>query len=111
MPLTIDETVYLPDYGSISRIDATDHGKEQPTLFITNDRRRCAAALLTRCARRTLTENSLGEQVPSFHIDALSSSLRIKVDLDTVLSVLANDCYMWLANGLKCYETATARML
>ena len=110
-PLILDETVYLPDYGSIRQIAATDYGKEQPTLLITNDRRRGAAALLTRYARRTLIENSLGEQVHFFHVDALSSSVRIKVDLDTVLSVLASGCYRWLANSLKGYEAATARRL
>ena len=110
-PLILDETVDLPDYGSIRQIAATDYGKEQPTLLITNDRKRSAATLLTRYARCTIIENSLGEQVHFFHVDALSSSLRIKVDPDIVLSVIASGCYKWFANSLRGYETATAKKL
>ena len=110
-PLILDEMVELPDYGEIRQVAATDYGKEQPTLLITNDRRRGAAALLTRYARRTLIENSLGEQVHFFHVDALSSSVRIKVDMDVVLSVIASGCYTWLAKHLKGYESATARTI
>ena len=46
-----------------------------------------------------------------FHLDAFSSSAHIKINLDTVLSVLASGCYRWLAKSLKGYETATARRL
>ena len=110
-PLILDETVELPDYGEIRQIAATDYGKEQPTLLITNDRKRSAATLLTRYARRTIIENSLGEQVHFFHVDALSSSVRIKVDLDIVLSVIASGCYKWFASSLRGYDTATAKKL
>ena len=46
-----------------------------------------------------------------FHVDALSSSVRVKVDLDVVLSVAASAAYRWLASQLKGYETATARTI
>ena len=78
-------------------------------LLLTNDTRRKPGTLLTRYARRTLIENGLGEQVEFFHMDALSSSVRIKVDLDMVLDVIGSACYRWLGSQLKGYETAKAR--
>jgi hypothetical protein len=109
-PRVVDERVEVSDYpGRVRQIAALDLGKEEPTLLLTNDRRRKPASLLTRYARRTLIENGLGEQVEFFHVDALSSSVRIKVDLDVVLSVVASACYRWLGSQLKGYETAKAR--
>ena len=46
-----------------------------------------------------------------FHVDALSSSVRIKVDPDIVLSVIASGCYRWLAQHLRGYENVTARTI
>ncbi len=109
-PRVVDERVEISDYpGTIRQLAARDLGREEPTLLLTNDRRHGPAQLLTRYARRTLIENSLGEQVHFFHVDALSSSVRVKVDLDVVLSVAASAGYRWLASQLKGYETATAR--
>ncbi len=111
-PKVVDERVEIADYpGSIRQLAALNLGRQEPTLLLTNDTRRGPAALLTRYARRTLIENSLGEQVHFFHVDALSSSVRVKVDLDVVLSVAASAAYRWLAAQLKGYETATARTI
>lgn len=66
---------------------------------------------MTRYARRALIENSLGEQVHFFHVDAPSSSVRIKVDLDGALSVVASGAYRWMARQLKGFETATANTI
>jgi hypothetical protein len=111
-PIVVDERVEIEDYpGRIRQVSARNLGREEPTLLLTNDTRRGPAALLTRYARRTLIENSLGEQVHFFHVDALSSSVRVKVDLDVVLSVAASAAYRWLASQLKGYEAATARTI
>ncbi|MGI0129710.1 MAG: hypothetical protein ACREDE_04160 [Thermoplasmata archaeon] len=111
-PKVVDERVEITDYpGRIRQVAALNLGREEPTLLLTNDARRGPAELLTRYARRTLIENSLGEQVHFFHVDALSSSVRVKVDLDVVLSVAASAAYRWLASQLKGYETATARTI
>ena len=111
-PRVVEERIEVDDYpGTIRQIAARDLGREAPTLVLTNDRRRRAATLLTRYARRALIENGLGEQVHHFHVDALSSDVRIKVDLDVVLSVVASGCYRWLARQLKGFESATAPTL
>lgn len=108
-PKVLDEEVEVSGYpGTIRQIAAMDYGKEKPTFLLTNDRSRKPGTLLTRYARRALIENNLGEQVHFFHVDALSSSVRIKVDLDVVLSVVASGAYRWMARQLRGFETATA---
>lgn len=109
-PRVVDERVKVSDYpGTIRQIATMDLGKEKPMLLLTNDTRRRAGTLLTRYARRTLIENGLGEQVEFFEADAASSSVRIKVDLDVVLNVVASAAYRWLGSQLRGYETAKAR--
>jgi len=111
-PRVLDERIKISKYpGTVRQIAALDLGREQPTFLLTNDKKRGPATLLTRYARRTLIENSLNEQVHFFHVDALSSCVRIKVDLDVVLSVAASGCYRWLARHLRGFESATARKL
>ena len=111
-PRVLDERIRIQDYpGEIRQIAAMDLGREAPTLLLTNDRKHAAATLLTRYARRTLIENGLGEQVHFFHVDALSNSVRIKVNMDVVLSVVASGGYRWLASQLKGYEAVTARTI
>jgi len=111
-PIVLDQPVEISDYpGKIRQIAAMDLGREEPTLLITNDWRRGPATLLTRYARRTHIENSLGEQVHFFHVDALSSAVRLKVDMDVALSVVASGCYRWLAGQLRGFEMATAQRI
>src|SRR6516164_3654888 len=66
-----------------------DLGHDEPTILVTNDRRSTACQLIARYARRMLIENALVDSVRFFHIDALSSSVGLKVDLDMALLVLA----------------------
>jgi transposase len=109
-PLIYEEQVQLKKYpGKLRQIAAMNLGREEPTLLLTDDFKRTPAALFTRYAQRTLIENGLSEAVHFFHVDALSSSIRLKVDLDCVLTVLASLCYHWLARQLKSFETAQAK--
>jgi hypothetical protein len=52
-------------------------------------------------------ENELDAYISGFHLDALSSSLPLNVDLDTTLTVVAGNLYRTLARRLPRYETAT----
>ena len=51
-------------------------------------------------------EDALGSSVNFFHLDCLASEVRLNVDLDTVLTVLAQGCYRWLANQLRGFGDA-----
>jgi hypothetical protein len=108
----VDETVRLPGYdGSIRQVAVDGLGREQPTLFLSNDREESARSLVIRYAGRNRIEDGLGTSVNFFHLDCLSSEVRLNVDLDATLTVLANGCYRWLAHGLKGFERAAPKQL
>jgi len=63
-----------------------------------------ARDLAINYARRNGIEDTLGSSVNFFHLDCLSSEVRLNVDLDTVLTVIANGCYRWLADQLHGFD-------
>ena len=67
--------------------------------------------MITNYARRNGIEDGLGTNVNFFHMDNLSSEVRLNVDLDVTLTVIANSCYQWLAGQLKGFETAKPKQL
>ena len=88
-----------------------DLGHDEPTILVTNDRRSTACQLIARYARRMLIENALADAVRFFHIDALSSSVGLKVDFDMALLVLASGLYRLMANRMRGYHDAQARQI
>jgi hypothetical protein len=88
-----------------------DLGHDEPTILVTNDRRSTACQLITRYAKRMLIENALADAVRFFHIDALSSSVGLKVDFDMALLVLASGLYRLMANRMRGYQDAQARQI
>ena len=62
-------------------------------------------------ARRNGIEDGLGTNVNFFHLDCLASEVRLNVDLDVTLTVIANGCYHWLAHQLKGFEQAKPKQL
>jgi hypothetical protein len=108
----VDETVELPGYeGSIRQLAVTGLGRDQPTLFLSNNREESARNLIKRYAGRNRVEDGLGISVNFFHLDCLASEVRLNVDLDVALTVLANGCYRWLAARLKGFEKAAPKQL
>ena len=53
----------------------------------------------------------LGVSVNFFHLDCLASEVRLNVDLDTALTVIANGCYRWLASRLQGFEKTDPKRL
>jgi len=88
-----------------------DLGHEEPTILLTNQRRVSAKQLITRYAQRMLIENALSDAVRFFHMDALSSSVGLKVDFDMALLVIASGLYRLLARSMRGYADAQARQL
>jgi len=89
----------------------TDLGHDEPTILLTNDKRATAGQLITRYAKRMLIENALSDAVRFFHIDALSSSVGMKVDFDMALLVLASGLYRLMAKRMQGYHDAQARQI
>lgn len=88
-----------------------DLGHDQPTILLTNDKHASARQLVVRYARRMLIENALADAVRFFHIDALSSSVGLKVDFDMALLVLASGLYRLMARRMRGYDDAQARQI
>jgi hypothetical protein len=108
----VDETVKLPAYdGEIRQVAVTGLGRKQPTLFLSNNVKESARSLIVRYAGRNRVEDTLGSSVNFFHLDCLASEVRLNVDLDATLTVLANGCYRWLAKQLRGFETAAPKHL
>jgi hypothetical protein len=110
----VDEQTRLSDYqGTLRQIIVRGLGREEPTFFLTNDRpeRQTAREVVQTYARRNLIENGLGEQITFFHLDCLSSDVRLNVDFDLTLSVAADLLYRELARRLKGFEQASPQKL
>ncbi len=86
-------------------------GREQATLFLTNNDQTFARELIENCTYRNGIEDSLGSSVNCFHLDCLCNEVRLNVDLDVTLRVLADGCYRWLANQLKGEQKSQAKLL
>jgi hypothetical protein len=107
-PELVDESVRLSDYPKpIRQLVVRGLGRDTPTVLITNHLQATPKYLLERYARRMTIEQRLAEAIRSFHLDALSSSVPLNVDLDVVLSVLAQTVCAALARRLPGYTNAT----
>ncbi len=112
-PRILDQTIHLPDYnGPLRQLVVADLGHEEPTLLITNQRKRSPVQLIGRYAQRMLIENGIEDGIDFFHMDALSSSVALKVNCDVQLTILASSLYRMLANRIgNGYETAKSQHL
>ncbi len=107
-PQVVDETVRLSDYPHpIRQLVVRGLGRESPTVLITNHTSATPKFLIERYARRMTIEQRLAEAIRAFHLDSLSSSVPLNVDLDVVLSVLASTICAALRRRLPGYQTAT----
>jgi hypothetical protein len=108
----LEQAVSLRDYqGTLRQIAVTGLGRDEPTLFITNHPDASPRDMIMNYARRNRIEDGLGTNVNFFHLDCLSSEVRLNVDLDVTLTVIANGCYRWLAHQLKGFEKAKPKQL
>jgi hypothetical protein len=108
----LDESIQLDEYeGTLRQIVVTGLGREQPTLFLTNHANVSPRDMIMNYARRNGIEDGLGTNVNFFHMDNLSSEVRLNVDLDVTLTVIANSCYRWLASRLKGFKHAKPKQL
>ena len=108
----LKQSVRLEGYAKEARqIAVTGLGREAATLFLTNNLEASARDVIMNYARRNRIEDGLGTNVNFFHMDCLSSEVRLNVDLDVTLTVIANGCYRWLARQLKGFDTAKPKLL
>jgi hypothetical protein len=109
-PRVYEQTVHLAGR-DLRQLYIQDLGHDEPTILLTNDRRASTGKLITRYAQRMLIENALSDAVRFFHIDALSSTVGLKVDFDMALLVIASGLYRLLARRMRGYVDAQARQI
>jgi hypothetical protein len=108
----VDEILKLPGYaGPIRQVAVAGLGREQPTLLLSNNLTESGRALLVRYAGRNRVEDGLGTSVNFFHLDCLCSEVRLNVDVDVALTVVANGCYRWLGRHLRGFDRAGPKAL
>lgn len=89
----LDETVRLRGYaGPVRQVAIDGLGNERPTRLPSNDTAETARNLVSRYAGRNRVADGLGSAVNFFHLNCLSSEVRLNVDVDAALPVLANGC-------------------
>ena len=81
------------------------------TSIITNDFHLTQKDIITKYARRELVEKSISEHIHFFHLNRLSSSIVIKVDLDLTMTITAHTLYRMMAKKLTGFENAEAKTL
>jgi hypothetical protein len=103
----LDETVKIRDYPEkLRQVAVAGLGRDEPTLCLSNNFQVSARELITRYVKRNGVEDALGISVNFFHVDCLASEVRLNVDLDLALTVIAHGCYRWLATRLPGYDKA-----
>jgi hypothetical protein len=108
----VEETVSVHGYdGQLRQIAVGGLGRERYTLFLTNKRDVTARDAILRYTCRNGVEDGLGISVNFFHLDCLASEVRLNVDLDVAMTVIANGCYRWLAEKLHGFAKAKPKDL
>jgi hypothetical protein len=108
-PRVFEQSIVLAG-AKLRQLFVQDLGHDQPTILLTNDTS-TASKLIARYAQRMLIENALSDAVRFFHMDALSSSVGLKVDFDMTLLVIASTLYRLLARDMRGYDQAQARQI
>jgi transposase len=112
-PKILDRKITLRDYqGLIRQLVITDLGHEEPTFLMTNQLNRSAAKLIERYAQRMIIENNIADGIDFFHMDALSSAVPMKVNLDLKLTLMASSLYRLLGARIgNRYNHAKSRQI
>lgn len=97
--------------GKIRQLIVTNHGRKEPAFIITNDLQMTQKEIVTKYARRWLVEKSIAEQIDFFHLNLLSSSIVIKVDLDLTMTIVTHTLYRFLAKKLTGFENVEAKTI
>lgn len=108
-PLLFESMVKLDGYdGEIRQIVMKGNGREQPSFFVTNDLDGLAESIVLRYAQRWRVENGIAEAVKFFSLNALSSSILIKVHFDVLMTMIAHALYHFMSQKLRGFEDCRA---
>jgi len=89
---------------SFRQIIIKDHGRQNPTFVITNNKNLPLLKVLEVYAKRWGVENKLAELVSFFNLNALSSPLMIRIHFDILWTMIADTLYRRFAQDLRRFE-------
>lgn len=95
----------------LRQIIIKDHGRAIPTFIITNNFNLMTKDVLIVYAKRWHLENKLAELVAFFNLNALSSSLMIRIHFDLLWTIIADTLYRRFARDLPRFENERANTL
>ncbi|MEW6669876.1 MAG: transposase [Thermodesulfobacteriota bacterium] len=110
-PRVLERKITLKDYQDpLREVVVVDLGHEEPTFLLTNQLTRSAPKLIERYAQRMIIENNIADGIDFFHMDALSSAVAMKVNLDLQLTLMASSLYRLLGSKVgNGYQRAKSR--
>jgi len=95
----------------VRQIIVKDHGRSQPTYIITNNMELKVKDVLIVYAKRWRIENKFGELVSFFNLNALSSSLMVRIHFDILWTMIADTLYHRFAQDLPRFEHERANTI
>ena len=112
-PSIVEMQVNLRGYPApIRQIVIQGLGHDQPTVLMTNQSDRSPVKLVDRYARRMVIENVISDAIDFFHMDALSSAVPLRINVDVQLTVMASVLYRLLGVRVGSgFEVAEARTI
>ena len=105
------QTILKAGYAPVRQIIIKDHGRAEPTYIITNNMKLKIKDILIVYAKRWRIENKLGELVAFFNLNALSSSLMVRIHFDILWTLIADTLYHRFAQDLPRFEHEKANTL
>jgi len=108
-PSVFESMVKLDGYdGELRQIVMKGTGRERPSFLITNNLDNPTESIVLRYAHRWRIENGIAEAVKFFSLNALSSSILIKVHFDVLTTMIAHALYHVLSQKLRGFEHCRA---
>jgi len=95
----------------VRQIIIKDHGRAEPTYVVTNNMELKIKEVLEVYAKRWRIENKLGELVAFFNLNALSSSLMVRIHFDILWTLIADTLYHGFAQDLPRFEHERANTI
>jgi hypothetical protein len=95
----------------VRQIIIKDHGRAEPTYVVTNNMELKVKEVLMIYAKRWRIENKLSELVLFFNLNALSSSLMVRIHFDILWTVIADTLYHRFAQDLPRFEHEKANTI
>jgi len=86
-------------------------GRDSATWLLTNNRTETAREIVLRDAGRNRVAEGLGISVHFVPVDCLASEVRLQVDLDRTMTVIAHGCDRWLGAQLRGHQDRSPQKL